>query len=566
MKKNQVKNVIWKIVLQQKWLSIGIVLAVIGAVVTALIPPLVLAKIVDTITAGKNVVFWSILLYFVMLALTGIMESAREGLLTVFGQKITHALRSSLMEKFGRLTSDNLIGLEPGTLVSRFVGDVDTVENLFTSGIISMFADACKIISILVVIWFENKGLMVVLLVILPFLLWFTRHVQKNMLAAQIENRKAVGRASGHVPETLHNIRTIHNLARETYMEKRYDTYIGESYAAMERTNFYDAVYSPVILILNAVVVAAVMLLSASGNRTVLTFFGMSAGTAVAVTNYISQIFTPVESLGMEIQTIQSAVAGIHRINEFFGLEEKKDGLQEVKELSVADKGVSESAKDAAAVNVVGKSGEDEVPFVEFQNVTFGYNEHVVLEHLNFKVMDTDQVTLLGRTGAGKSTILKLLLGLYEPDQGKVLIHGIPATAVKAGDRRTLFGYVEQTFHMVPGTVRDQITLFDGRISDRQVKAVAELTGLKEAIESLENGYDTYCTPEIFSQGQWQLLSIARAAVAEPKMLLLDEITANLDAETEKSVLAALKRVAKDRTVISISHRTSAELGRTIQI
>lgn len=566
MKKNQVKNVIWKTVLQQKWLSIGIVLAVIGAVVTALIPPLVLAKIVDTITAGKNVVFWSIFLYFVMLALTGIMESAREGLLTVFGQKITHALRSSLMEKFGRLTSDNLTGLEPGTLVSRFVGDVDTVENLFTSGIISMFADACKIISILVVIWFENKGLMVVLLVILPFLFWFTRHVQKNMLAAQIENRKAVGRASGHVPETLHNIRTIHNLAREKYMEKRYDTYIGESYAAMERTNFYDAVYSPVILILNAVVVAAVMLLSASGNRTVLTFFGMSAGTAVAVTNYISQIFTPVESLGMEIQTIQSAVAGIHRINEFFGLEEKKDGLQEVKELSVADKGVSESAKDAAAVNVVGKFGEDEVPFVEFQNVTFGYNEHVVLEHLNFKVMDTDQVTLLGRTGAGKSTILKLLLGLYKPDQGKVLIHGIPATAVKAGDRRTLFGYVEQTFHMVPGTVRDQITLFDGRISDRQVKAVAELTGLKEAIESLENGYDTYCTPEIFSQGQWQLLSIARAAVAEPKMLLLDEITANLDAETEKSVLAALKRVAKDRTVISISHRTSAELGRTIQI
>ena len=579
MKKNQVKNVIWKTVLQQKWLSIGIILAVVGAVVTALIPPLVLAKIVDTITAGKNVAFWTILLYFAMLALTGIMESAREGLLTVFGQKITHALRSSLMEKFGSLTSDNLTGLEPGTLVSRFVGDVDTVENLFTSGIISMFADACKIISILVVIWFENKGLMVVLLVILPFLFWFTRHVQKNMLAAQIENRKAVGRASGHVPETLHNIRTIHNLARETYMEKRYDTYIGESYAAMEKTNFYDAVYSPVILILNAVVVAAVMLLSASGNRTVLTFFGMSAGTAVAVTNYISQIFTPVESLGMEIQTIQSAVAGIHRINEFFGLEEKEDGsqeafgleekedgLQKVEELAAADKGVSESAKDVAAVNVVGKPGEDEVPFVEFQNVTFGYDGHVVLEHLNFKVMDTDQVTLLGRTGAGKSTILKLLLGLYGPDQGKVLIHGIPATAVKAGDRRTLFGYVEQTFHMVPGTVRDQITLFDERISDRQVKAVAELTGLKEAIESLENGYDTYCTPEIFSQGQWQLLSIARAAVAEPKMLLLDEITANLDAETEKSVLAALKRVAKDRTVISISHRTSAELGRTIQI
>ena len=566
--KRQVKTVIWQTVKKQKWLSLGIVLAVVGAVVTALIPPLILARIVDTITGGNKAAVYILVLYFAMLALTGFMESAREGLLTVFGQKITHALRSSLMEKFVSLTSDNLTRQEPGTLVSRFVGDVDTVENLFTSGIISMFADACKIISILVVIWFENKGLTVVLLVMLPFLFGFTRHVQKNMLTAQIENRKAVGRASGHVPETLHNIRTIHCLAREKYMEERYDTYIGESYQAMERTNFYDAVYSPVILILNAIVVAVVMLLSASGNQSVLTFFGMSAGTAVAVINYISQIFTPVESLGMEIQTIQSAVAGIHRINEFLALEEKSQVVAEGNMEVLKDEKFAEHAGDRENLSdfskkSVSKSG---VPFVEFKDVTFGYDEHVVLEHLNFKVMDTDQVTLLGRTGAGKSTILKLLLGLYQPDQGEVLIHGMPAAAVRAEERRKLFGYVEQSFHMVPGTVRDQITLYDNRISDRQVKAVAELTGLKEAIERLENGYDTICTPELFSQGQWQLLSIARAAAAEPKMLLLDEITANLDAETEKSVLAALKRVAKDRTVISISHRTSAELGRTISI
>ena len=566
--KRQVKTVIWQTVKKQKWLSLGIVLAVVGAVVTALIPPLILARIVDTITGGNKAAVYILVLYFAMLALTGFMESAREGLLTVFGQKITHALRSSLMEKFVSLTSDNLTRQEPGTLVSRFVGDVDTVENLFTSGIISMFADACKIISILVVIWFENKGLTVELLVMLPFLFGFTRHVQKNMLTAQIENRKAGGRASGHVPETLHNIRTIHCLAREKYMEERYDTYIGESYQAMERTNFYDAVYSPVILILNAIVVAVVMLLSASGNQSVLTFFGMSAGTAVAVINYISQIFTPVESLGMEIQTIQSAVAGIHRINEFLVLEEKSQVVAEGNMEVLKDEKFAEHAGDRENLSdfskkSVSKSG---VPFVEFKDVTFGYDEHVVLEHLNFKVMDTDQVTLLGRTGAGKSTILKLLLGLYQPDQGEVLIHGMPAAAVRAEERRKLFGYVEQSFHMVPGTVRDQITLYDNRISDRQVKAVAELTGLKEAIERLENGYDTICTPEIFSKGQWQLLSIARAAAAEPKMLLLDEITANLDAETEKSVLAALKRVAKDRTVISISHRTSAELGRTISI
>ena len=554
----QVKSVILETIKKQKMLSAGILTAVIGAVVAALIPPLILAKIIDTVTAGNEAAFSVILLYFVLLALTGILEAAREGLLTVFGQKITHALRSSLMDKFVSLTADSVNKQEPGTLVSRFVGDVDTVENLFTSGIISMFADVCKIISILVVIWFQNRGLTLVLLVLLPFLFWFTRHVQKNMLAAQIENRKAVGRASGHVPETLHNIRTIHCLAKEAYMEERYDTYIGESYAAMERTNFYDAVYSPVILILNAVVVAVVMLLSASGNHTVLTFFGMSAGTAFAVINYISQIFSPVESLGMEIQTIQSAIAGIHRINEFFALEEKQ----------IVEKD-SETVAEECVEQMAGGHSENktaDVPFVEFRDVTFGYDEHVVLDHLNLKVMDAEQVTLAGRTGAGKSTILKLLLGLYEPQGGEVLIHGRPAVAVREEEKRKLFGYVEQTFHMVPGTVRDQITLYDETIPADRVKAVAELTGLDDVIESSENGYDTKCTPELFSQGQWQLLSIARAAVAEPQMLLFDEITANLDAETEKAVLLALKRVAKDRTVISISHRTSAELGRIIYL
>lgn len=540
--KGMVRNVIFDTVKKQKWLSLGIVVAVVGAVVAALIPPLILAKIVDTITAGTGVSVPFIVLYFLMLALTGFLESAREGLLTVFGQKITHALRSRLMEKFVNLTADSINQQEPGTLVSRFVGDVDTVENLFTSGIISMFVDACKIVSILVVIWFQNRGLTFVLLVILPFLFGFTRHVQKNMLAAQIANRKAVGRASAHVPETLHNIRTIHCLGKENYMEERYDQYIGESYQAMERTNFYDAVYSPVILILNAIVVAVVMLLSASGNPEVLAFFGMSAGTAVAVINYISQIFGPVESLGMEIQTIQSALAGIHRINEFFELEEKEP-LEE-KEQKM----------------------QENLPFVELKNVTFGYDEHVVLDRLSFQVLDGDQVTLAGRTGAGKSTIMKLLLGLYKPQKGSVTIHGVPSSEIREKDRRKLFGYVEQSFHMVPGTVRDQITLYDKKISEKQVRAAAALTGLSGAIESLEKGYDTVCTPELFSQGQWQLLSIARAAAAEPHLLLLDEITANLDAETEKEVLDALKRVSENRTVISISHRTSAKMGRILQI
>ena len=540
-----VRSVIRQTVTGYAGLSLGIVLAVAGAIVTALLPPWILGSIVDTITAGNVVPVALVILYFAFTVLTGLTESIREGLLTVFGQKITHALRSSMMEKYTNLTAGELTKQEPGTIVSRFVGDVDTVENLFTSGIISMFADACKIISILVVIWLKNRGLAIVLLILLPFLYWFTRTVQKNMLKAQIENRRAVGRASGHVPETLHNIRTVHTLGKERYMEERYDEYIAESYRAVDRTNFYDAIYSPVILILNAIVVAVVMLFSASGNAKVLTLFGMSAGTAVAVINYISQIFTPVESLGMEIQTIQSAIAGVHRINEFYALEELPERVRNLETPVVT---------------------EEETPFVELQNVTFAYEDdsRKILHHLSFKVYPGEQVTLSGRTGAGKSTVFKLLLGLYQPGEGKVLIQGRDAFQIPENEKRSLYGYVEQTFHRVPGTVKDQITLYDDSFTMEEVREAARIAGLDATIEQLEKGYDTLCTSEIFSQGQWQLLSIARAAVAKPKLLLLDEITANLDAQTEEEVLRALKRASKGRTVISISHRVNAETGRII--
>ena len=578
-------------------LVMGIAGSVCGAILLSLVPPMILARIIDGLTTQRMAGFAWIVAYFGLLALTGLMESAREGLLIIFGQKMTHTLRSGLMEKLIHLKADDLSRQEPGSVVSRFVGDVDTVENLFTSGIVSMFADVCRIVSILVVIWFKNRGLSMILLILLPFLLVFTRYVQKNMLISQLQNRKAVSRASGHVPETLRNIRTIHCLSKESYMERKYDEYIGDSYRAMERTNFYDAVYSPVVLILNAIVVASVMLLSATGSPRVLTLFGMSAGTAVAVMNYISQIFTPVESLGMEIQTIQSAVAGIRRINEFLSIEElpEREELLEREELPGTEELLEreelpsmeelpekeELPKREELPEVEEFSKKEQIPegnrfpekrkengeaFVEFRNVTFGYDERKILKQLSFQVKQGERVTLMGRTGAGKSTILKLLLGLYEPQEGEVRIQGIAASNIPDGDKRRIFGYVEQSFHMVPGSVKDQITLFDPVITDQAVKNVASLTGLQDTIEALPDGYDTICTPELFSQGQWQLLSIARAAVASPRLLLLDEITANLDAETEKEVLQALKRVSGERTVISISHRTSAEMGRVIPI
>ena len=521
-------------------LALGTILCVAASVAATLIPPLLLARLIDSLNAGVPLTSLAVLAYFGSLALEGLLSSAQESLLVLFGQKMTHALRSEMSRKLTMLPAGTLAGQNPGEVAARFSGDVDTVEALFTSGIISMVADACRILSIMAVIAVKNTGLALVLLLVLPLLAVFTRHVQKRMLAAQLDNRRAVAAVSGQVPETLHNIRTIHTLGLESYMERRYDRRIADGYAAMERTNFYDAIYSPVVLLLNAVVVGVVMLLSASGNTKILTLFGMSVGTSVAVIDYISRIFAPIESLGVEIQTIQSAMAGVKRIDAFLGQPERiLPGARE-----------KETQGDVA-----------------LSHVTFGYGEKPVLRDFSMSVRQGEQVTLIGRTGAGKSTVFKLLLGLYRPETGTVTIGGVDVSAISDRERRRCIGCVEQHFFRVPGTVLDQITLGDPQIMEEMAKNAARLAGIDAAVQSLPEGYDTVCTEEMFSQGEWQLLSIARAAAADPAVLLLDEITANLDAETEARVLEALCRASEGRTVLSVSHRIYESLGgRTIEI
>lgn len=533
-------------------LSAGTILCAIASVLASLLPPLLLARVIDTLTGSLPLPFTAALLYFGSLALEGVLSSAQETLLEMFGQRMTHALRSEMSRKLTHLSAATLSAQNPGEVAARFSGDVDTVEALFTSGVISMAADACRILSIFAVIAVKNPGLAVLLLLVMPVLTVFTCHIQKRMLSAQLENLHAVAAISGQVPEALHNIRTIHALGLESYMGRRYDRRIGESYAAVEKTNFYDAIYSPAVLVLNAVVVGVVMLLSASGNAKVLTLFGMSVGTSVAIINYISHIFSPIESLGMEIQTIQSAMAGVKRIDAFLAQPERTIPAADASHASEADSRISTDSP----------RGD-----IAFSHVTFGYGDHPVLADLSFTVKAGEQVTLVGRTGAGKSTVFRLLLGLYQPEKGSITIGNTDVSQISDRARRSCIGCVEQHFARVPGTVLDQITLGDPRITREMAQKAAQLAGLDAAIRSFPSGYDTPCSDGMFSQGEWQLLSIARAAAADPAILLLDEITANLDAETEAQVLDALRRASAGRTVLSISHRVYETLGgRAIEI
>lgn len=547
---HEILTAVGSICKQNLLLPIALVITVVGAVVTALVPPLILEKIVDGLTAGNSMPIVQAFSYFGVVALAGLLESMRESLLIVFGQKLTHGLRSQMCGKLSQLSADTLSKMDAGTIASRFVGDVDTLETLFTSGIISMFADACTMIGIYAVLWQKNRGLAITLLAILPLIALFTRHVQKKMLAAQMDSRKAAARTSGLVPETIHCIRMIHVFGKEGFMRKRYDRTLQEGYAAMERTNFYDALYSPAILITDALVTGVVMLLSASSGPEVRMFFGMSVGTAVAVISYISRIFSPIESIGMEIQTIQEALAGAKRVGEFLELPTRLETYREAGEKAMTELGKASAGTDSP------------VACISLEDVSFGYEEEkMVLKHLSFEIKTGEQVTMTGRTGAGKSTIFKLLLGLYRPQKGCVKIYGQDAYLLPDSIRRRLFGCVEQSFKRVPGTVLEQITLSDPMISREDAVEAAKLAGLHEVIAGMEQGYDTPCTDALFSQGQWQLLSIARAVAAKPSILLLDEITANLDVGTEQEVLYALRRAGENRTVVSISHRLYEKMG-----
>ena len=422
--------------LRDAWLlTLALLAAVAGAIVCGLLPPLVLEDIVDGLTSGGAVSLRLAWLYFGAVAASGRFETAKEFLITVLGQKITRALRHAMCAKLSRLPASYFSAQAPGVTSSRFVNDVDTVEALFASGVISMAVDVCKVVSILAVIFVKSRGLGLLLVLVTPLLFAMTRVFQKRMLRAQVENRVAVGKVSQHVPETIRNIRMIHTFRKERYMEERYDSAIQESYRAMERSNFYDAVYSPIILTVSAAVVAVMMVCSSLGGG-MQAFFGMSVGTAVAVIAYVGKVFEPLESIGMEIQNIQSAVAGVRRIREF--LEEPEQP----------------AADGSITLETLRASGQ---PPVQLTDVDFSYDGvQPILNHCGFTVNTGESATLAGRTGAGKSTVFKLLLGLYAPTAGSVRIFGADAASIPNGVKRKLFGCVEQSPAWCPAPWRSR--------------------------------------------------------------------------------------------------------------
>ncbi len=373
------------------------------------------------------------------------------------------------------------------------------------------------------------------MVLIIPVVYFLTKTFQQRMLKVQRLYRVLTAKVNNHIPESINNLQMIKSFAKEKYMEEKYVEYLDESYEAMDKINFYDSIFSPLILILRAVVVAIVVILSSDK----LSFLGLSIGSVAAAIELINNIFAPIENLGMELQNIQQSIAGIYRIDEFLDEEEERE-----KNINLTyEKIINNNLR------------------IELKNVNFHYaSGENILENVSLNINHKESITFAGRTGAGKTTLFKLILGLLEPSSGNITISNVNVSEIPNNEKRKIFGYVEQSFSFIKGSVAEQISLKDEKIRNEEIENAMKFVGLHDYIITLENGYDTFASPNIFSQGQRQLLSIARAIVTSPPIMLLDEITANLDSETEEKIISVLRNASSERTVLSISHRLSSIL------
>lgn len=519
-------------------LDILLLAAVIGVIVTSLIPPQILKVIVDSNLVPKKQagLLQSAVLYLAVLVMIGLFDFLKEAVLTISGQKISTDIQLSMMKKLTRIDALYFSQNETGTVVSRFTNDVDAIESMFTSGVVGMVIDLLKTVGIIVSMWIFSPRLGLLTVLLIPALFAMTRLFQRRMLKAQMKSRVIIGRMNNHISESIKSIQMIKSFSKEAYMEKNYEKCLDDNYRTQEKINFFDSVYSPIIQVSRSAVIVAVVLLSQGR----ISLSGLSVGMVAAAVELVSNLFAPVENLGMELQNIQEAISGIRRVNEFYETkeEDKKD----------ASRTAPEIIPDRSRV------------VLAFDDVSFEYDEDSkVLEDIRLTLEPNENVTFIGRTGVGKTTLFRLVMGLLKPVKGKITINGVDVTEIPHSEKRSIFGYVDQDFRMVPGSVADQISLGDPRISREQIESALELTGLSEYVSSLEDGLDTDIRHGVvFSQGQKQLLAIARAVAANPPVLLLDEMTASLDSITEGKIVEALQRVSMGHTVLAISHRLSS--------
>lgn len=536
MKNRIIENSLKTTVKEKPFNIILLFMAIVLGIFMQLVPPQILKNIIDNnISKGIYQGVWKLSYYYLFAVLiSGFADFIREFMMAIIGQDILQNIRYNMGKKLSYLPISYFSNNPIGQIISRFTSDVDAVGSLFTSGIIGMAADSLKAVGIIVSIYLLSPVLSVYVLLLIPILYFIAKFFKNSTLKAQIETRRAVGNINGFIQELFNGIRTVKIFGMEKHFISDFQQPLNENINAVHKTSIFDSVFPCLMQIIRALIISFTVIIAAPKG---LGALGISIGSIAAVIDLISRILAPIESIAMEFQTIQEAVSGVKRIQSFASEDEEK-----------------RYSNDAVTIK-----GYENLS-VSVNNVAFSYSKgNEIIKNVSFTVEPGQKTALVGRTGAGKSTILNLIAGLYKPDEGSIEIGGMDPFKMNPNIRRRIMGIVPQSFPVYDVSVRDAITLYDDGITEKQVEEAAKIVGLHDDIIKLPDGYDTIIGEGEtgLSHGQYQLLSLACALVCNPPILLLDEVTSGLDGVTEDRVFKALRNISKSRTIITISHRVS---------
>ncbi len=527
----------------------------------AVIPPLLMARIIDDhLAAGvlRGVLALALLylgaravaegLDFVVIYLTGYVA-----------QKTLRDLRVRLFAHLQRLPLSYYDVTPLGDAISRCTADVDTVDTLFTTGISQLLTRMVQLLTALAAMVILSPPLALVALLLIPPLALVTRFFQVRIRDAERDRRRVIGSLNVHLQETLAGVEVVRAFGLEDDFCARFRLALGRTLDAYRRALSYNVFYTPLLTVLVATGVAFLLWAGTGGMGLTL---GISIGTLTAFILLFQRFFEPIRNLGEDWQTVQSASSGIERIVQ-------------VLELPIERAPATEHLPPLGVTSTL-PAGNGAV--VELRDVVFGYIPgHPVLHGITLAVQPGEQLALVGRTGAGKSSAISLLCGLYAPWSGQISVAGTDPRALSDAERRRVVGVVPQTVQLFGGTVWDNLTLGDASVPRESVEQAARMAGVDGFVSTLPAGYDTWLCGTgrgkgiQLSAGQQQLLSLARALVWDPALLLLDEATAAVDNVSEAEVRAALRAVlhgddGRQRAVVTVAHRlsTAREADRVV--
>ena len=475
--------------------------------------------------------------------LVRLMFASLQGyLVQKIGQEITAQVRQDLFTHVTSLASSFFDRTPVGKLITRIASDVEALGNVFASGAIGVVSDFVSIVAIVVMIYITNWKLASILVFMLIPVTALIIYFQQQYRQANYKAREELSKLNSMLQENITGINIVQLFQREIYNGEMYRS-INERYRTeVDKTIFHDSAVSATLEWIALVAIAAVLWL---GGVFVLRDT-MTYGALSAFILYAQRLFNPLRQFADKFTMFQSGFTAIERITELL------DEPIEIKDKIIS---VAEGHRTLLQDN----AGNSHTGEIRFEDVWFGYkSDEYVIKNLNFTIKPGEKVALVGPTGAGKSSIIRLLCRLYEPTKGRILVDGIDIRDIPQADLRRYIGVILQESFLFAGDVKRNITLGDD-YSLEEVKAAAKLVNIDGFIEDLPDGYDTMLRERgtNLSGGQKQLLAFARVAIRNPRVLVLDEATSSLDVSTEALIQSALDRLLIDRSAIIIAHRLS---------